>query len=131
MLQNITLGQFFPGQSILHRLDPRTKIILLFVLMILIFVVEGWTAYFALTALTVGLIFISKVPNRFKISQAAQLDNFIYVANSFRQPRRRSFSEILRVQSDDGGNFIWRANKFATGAVNCACKFVDVHDFAA
>ena len=62
MLQNITLGQFFPGNSILHRLDPRTKIILLFVLMILIFAAEGWVAYTALTLLTAGLIFLSKVP---------------------------------------------------------------------
>ena len=62
MLQDITLGQFFPGQSILHRLDPRTKIILLFVLMILIFAAEGWAAYLALTLLTAGLIFLSKVP---------------------------------------------------------------------
>ena len=62
MLQDITLGQFFPGNSILHRLDPRTKIILLFVLMILIFAAEGWAAYFALIILTAGLIFLSKVP---------------------------------------------------------------------
>ncbi len=62
MLQDITLGQFFPGQSILHRLDPRTKIILLFALMILIFAAEGWAAYLALTIFTVALIFLSKVP---------------------------------------------------------------------
>ncbi len=62
MLQNITLGQFFPGQSILHRLDPRTKIILLFALMILIFAAESWEGYFLLTILTAGLIFLSKVP---------------------------------------------------------------------
>ena len=37
MLQDITLGQYFPGNSILHRLDPRVKIILLFVLLIPIF----------------------------------------------------------------------------------------------
>ncbi len=30
MLKDITLGQFFPGDSLLHRLDPRTKIVLLF-----------------------------------------------------------------------------------------------------
>ena len=46
----------------MHRLDPRTKIILLFVLMILIFAAEGWAAYLALTLLTVALIFLSKVP---------------------------------------------------------------------
>ena len=62
MLQDITLGQFFPGKSPLHRLDPRTKIILLFVLIILIFVAQGWAAYLALTAVTIGLIFLSKVP---------------------------------------------------------------------
>ena len=62
MLQDITLGQFFPGNSILHRLDPRTKIISLFALMILIFSAQGWAAYIALTILTAGLIFLSKVP---------------------------------------------------------------------
>ena len=62
MLQDITLGQFFPGNSILHRLDPRTKIISLFVLLIVIFASEGWTAYGTLTALTAALIFLSKVP---------------------------------------------------------------------
>ena len=62
MLQDIMLGQFFPGNSILHRLDPRTKIILLFALMILIFTAEGRAAYLALTTLTAGLIFLSQVP---------------------------------------------------------------------
>ena len=62
MLQDITLGQFFPGNSILHRLDPRTKIILLFVLMILIFAAEGWAAYIFLTVGTIAAIFLSKVP---------------------------------------------------------------------
>lgn len=62
MLQNIMLGQFFPGNSILHRLDPRTKIILLLALMILIFMAEEWAAYFTLTILTAGLIFLSEVP---------------------------------------------------------------------
>ena len=62
LLQDITLGQFFPGNSILHRLDPRTKIILLFALMILLFAADGWPAYAALTFLTGALIFLSTVP---------------------------------------------------------------------
>ena len=56
------LGQFFPGQSILHRLDPRTKIISVFALLIVIFAAQGWAAYLALIVLTTGLIFLSKVP---------------------------------------------------------------------
>ena len=62
MLQDITLGQFFPGQSIIHRLDPRTKIILLFVLMIIIFFAEGAAAYSILIVATCAIIFISKIP---------------------------------------------------------------------
>ena len=62
MLQDITLGQFFPGNSILHRLDPRTKIISLFALIVSIFAAQGWTAYLLLTLVTAGLIFLSKVP---------------------------------------------------------------------
>ena len=62
MLQDITFGQFFPGNSILHRLDPRTKIILLFVLMILIFVADGAAAYGFLTCATLVLVAVSKIP---------------------------------------------------------------------
>ena len=62
MLQDITFGQFFPGNSFLHRLDPRTKIILLFVLMILIFVADGAAAYGFLTCATVFLILVSQIP---------------------------------------------------------------------
>ncbi len=62
MLQDITLGQFFPGNSILHIIDPRTKIILLFALMILIFVADGAAAYAFLTCATIFLILVSQVP---------------------------------------------------------------------
>ena len=40
MLTDITIGQFFPGTSILHRLDPRAKLLLLLVLMVAIFVFD-------------------------------------------------------------------------------------------
>ena len=62
MLQEIMLGQFFPGNSILHKLDPRTKIILLFFLMILIFFADGAAAYSILIFFTAALIFWSKIP---------------------------------------------------------------------
>ena len=62
MLQDITFGQFFPGNSILHKLDPRTKIILLFLLMILIFAADGVAAYTFLIFFTAAIIFLSKIP---------------------------------------------------------------------
>ena len=61
MLQDITLGQYFPGNSILHRLDPRVKIGLLLLLMILIFFVNSTISYVILTLLLVILIALSKI----------------------------------------------------------------------
>ena len=42
MLKDITLGQYFPGNSIIHRLDPRTKLIMLVVYIVALFMATGW-----------------------------------------------------------------------------------------
>ena len=49
MLKDITLGQFFPGKSLAHRLDPRTKL-LLTVLYIAALFCAKWFVSYALTA---------------------------------------------------------------------------------
>ena len=45
MLKDITLGQFFPGKSIIHRLDPRTKLLLLIVYIVALFLAKSWCSY--------------------------------------------------------------------------------------
>ncbi|MBD5560948.1 MAG: energy-coupling factor transporter transmembrane protein EcfT [Clostridia bacterium] len=45
MLKNITLGQYFPADTPIHRLDPRTKIILALVLLITVFVVRSFLGF--------------------------------------------------------------------------------------
>jgi len=62
MLKDITLGQFFPGNSILHKLDARIKILSSVVLMVAIFMAQSWYAYAVLGALTVLMVAISRVP---------------------------------------------------------------------
>ena len=62
MLKDITLGQYFPGESAVHRLDPRLKILLVLAYIILLFVVEGPVSYGVLAvflALVVGLSRVS------------------------------------------------------------------------
>ena len=49
MLKDITLGQYFPGESFLHRLDPRCKIIATLIVIVAIFLAESLTAYGLLT----------------------------------------------------------------------------------
>ena len=54
MLKDITLGQFFPGDTIAHRLDPRTKLLLVVLFIVALFQAKGWVAYGVL-ALTVAV----------------------------------------------------------------------------
>ncbi len=61
MLKNITLGQYFPGDSIIHRLDPRTKITLVFVFVIIIFLFQTWTGYAVMYALLIMAVILSKI----------------------------------------------------------------------
>ena len=62
MLKDITLGQYFPGNSMIHRLDPRTKLIMLVVYIVALFMASGWVAYAALFACLVWGIKISTIP---------------------------------------------------------------------
>ena len=61
MLKDITLGQFFPGNTIAHRLDPRTKLILVVVYIVALFQTSGWISYIAVTAATAGCMAASKI----------------------------------------------------------------------
>jgi len=62
MLKDITLGQYFPGNSLIHRLDPRTKLIMLVVYIVALFMAKGWVAYAVLFAALVWVIKISTIP---------------------------------------------------------------------
>ncbi|NLM76382.1 MAG: energy-coupling factor transporter transmembrane protein EcfT [Clostridiaceae bacterium] len=62
MINNITLGQYVPGNSVLHRLDPRTKIIWTAALMVAIFMVDSWNEYVMMGSFTLILLLISGVP---------------------------------------------------------------------
>ena len=62
MLKDITLGQFFPGNSPIHRLDPRTKLLMVVVYIIALFTAKSWLGYlilFGFLALAVKLSTIS------------------------------------------------------------------------
>ncbi len=62
MLKDITLGQFFPGKSVVHKLDPRTKLVMLIVYIVALFVAGEWISYgvmFTFLALTIA---ISHIP---------------------------------------------------------------------
>lgn len=55
-------GAVFPGKSILHRLDPRIKLILSILYIVLIFLAKGVTAYALVFLFTVFLVIVSGIP---------------------------------------------------------------------
>ena len=64
MIKDITLGQFFPGNSLLHRLDPRTKLVVSIVYIVAIFMAQSYIAYALLALSAVILILLSRISVR-------------------------------------------------------------------
>lgn len=61
MISDITLGQFFPGESLIHRLDPRTKIIISIIFIVSVFLASTPIAFLALILFTALMIFLSEI----------------------------------------------------------------------
>lgn len=61
MLKDITLGQFFPGTSPVHKLDPRTKLLLVVIYIVALFVAKGWIAYGLMAAFLIMAVSISRI----------------------------------------------------------------------
>ena len=62
MLKDITLGQFFPGSSPIHRLDPRTKLVMLVVYIVALFMAKSWVSYGVCFAFLAICIAVSDIP---------------------------------------------------------------------
>lgn len=61
MLKDITLGQYFPGNTVAHRLDPRTKILLVTLYIIALFSAKALLGYMVMAATLAVCVKISKV----------------------------------------------------------------------
>lgn len=61
MLKDITLGQYFPGNSVAHKLDPRTKILLVTLYIIALFSAKGLVGYAVMIATLAACVKVSHV----------------------------------------------------------------------
>ena len=61
MLKDITLGQYFPVESPVHHLDARTKLILSFAFIIVLFLAHGFWAYVLCAAGVIGVTLLSRI----------------------------------------------------------------------
>ena len=65
MIRDITLGQYYPGNSVIHRLDPRVKIMATLLYIVALFVVKDFAGFIAPVVLLEAVIILSKVPRRY------------------------------------------------------------------
>ena len=61
MLKDITLGQYFPGDTVVHRLDPRTKLLLVIVYIVALFLCKWFVSYAVALAFLVTAIALSRI----------------------------------------------------------------------
>ena len=61
-LKDITLGQYFPGNSLVHRLDPRTKLLAVVLYIVALFLASWFVTYAIMLLVLAGSITISRVP---------------------------------------------------------------------
>jgi len=88
-LQAVTVGQYFPGKSLLHRMDPRTKILAVLLLSVAIFLPRGWMGYVLTALFTLSAVALSQVPLRFILRGLRPILIFLGIAvvfNAFLTP---------------------------------------------
>ncbi|WP_188207980.1 energy-coupling factor transporter transmembrane component T family protein [Alkalibacillus aidingensis] len=61
MNQSLIIGQYVPGESFIHRLDPRLKILIVFIFVLVIFSAETWMSFMTLFTLAIGSAIISRI----------------------------------------------------------------------
>lgn len=111
MLRDITLGQYYPSDSVIHRLDARTKIIWTLVYIIELFVITDFIGFLITTALLAAVIVLSKVPAKYILKGLKPI--FIIIIFTF----------ILNLFMIKGGDVLWEWKIFeiTEGGVYRAC----------
>ncbi len=67
MLNDVTIGQYIPGDSPVHRADPRVKILLTIAYMVVIFFIDTYIGFFMYLLFTLLVITVSNLPLRYTV----------------------------------------------------------------
>lgn len=114
MLKDITLGQYFPGHSVLHRADPRTKILLVFAIIIVIFWCDKPQSFVLLAVFIIGQVYIARLKLRMVLRGLKPLIFLI------------AFTAVLNLFMTAGGRVLWQfgAVSITSAGINRAALIV-------
>lgn len=63
-LSSLTIGQYYPGESLVHRVDPRLKIMVVLAYAVILFVVRNFISFAIVAVFILGLIYLARLPWR-------------------------------------------------------------------
>ena len=118
MLKDVTLGQYFPGTTPVHRMDPRMKLLMTILYIVVLFVADGLLSYIAIAAFLVTVIAISHISPKVVLSGMKPLIIIIAITgilNMFYTPGEGE--PLLRV---------WKLTIYKEGIVTAAFMIVRI-----
>ncbi|WP_251553904.1 energy-coupling factor transporter transmembrane component T family protein [Neobacillus muris] len=65
MMEKMIFGRYVPADSVVHKMDPRSKLIIIFLFVCIIFLANNWMTYALIAIYTFFMLGLSKVPARF------------------------------------------------------------------
>lgn len=83
MIRDITIGQYYPVDSVIHRLDPRTKLFATMIFIISLFVAGDWKSYIGSSLFLIYSIPASKVPIKFMLKGLKSVIFLLLMSVSF------------------------------------------------
>lgn len=89
MLKDITIGQHYPTQSLIHKLDSRVKLVATFIFMVSLFIINKFWPYSLVIISLLGIIKLSKIPFKYILKGLKPLRwiiLFTFVINIFFLP---------------------------------------------
>lgn len=96
MIKDITIGQFFPGNSLLHKLDPRVKIVVTLLYIISLFVCKNFLSLGVLFIMAILSVIISKIPFK-TVFNGLKMIVFLIC-----------FTAFLQIFYNNDGNVLWK-----------------------
>ena len=108
MLKDITLGQYFPGNSVLHRLDPRFKIVITLLFIVMLFMGDSFLCLASGAVFTVMCILLSRIPVKMFAKSVKPLLPVLLIT---------AVLNLLLVESGEV-YFQWKFLKITSGGVN-------------
>lgn len=118
MMNKLILGRYIPGDSVIHRLDPRAKLVASFYFIAIIFLANNWQSYVLVGAFTIFAILLSKIDLGFFIRGVRPLIWLML------------FTVALQIFFTRGGDVYWSWGIFSVtqaGVINGVfifCRFV-------